>query len=516
MTPKLRILASALLTVGVGASATRASAQSPDPKSRPNIILFMVDDMGWQDTSVPFWQEATPLNRKYHTPHMEKIAAEGMKFTQAYSTPVCTPTRVSLMTGQNAARHRVTNWTKEKDKVTDAAHLHLDPPPWNIAGWSPDPGTPRSAHGPALPALLRAAGYRTIHVGKAHFGANGTPGADPRSLGFDVNVAGGALGGPGSYLGEMNYDSRSASRSAPSFHHVPGLDDHAKRGEFLTEALTQEAVKEMEKAEAAQKPFFLYMAHYAVHVPYAADKRFIEKYQAAGLDPTEAMYAALVEGMDKSLGDLMKHLDEKGITKDTVILFMSDNGGLSEHERGGKRDTHNLPLSYGKGSLHEGGIRVPMLVKWPGVVKAASVCATPVIIEDFFPTILDIAGAAASPADGKNFVPLLRGEAKGDPDRPLIWHYPNTWTRRDDSGYGPGSAVRQGDWKYIFWHGPQHQPREELFNVKDDIGETRNLADQEPAKRRAMAALLRDRLTAMEAQMPVDKTTGKVIAIPQS
>ncbi|HEX7262354.1 MAG TPA: sulfatase [Luteolibacter sp.] len=519
MKPRSLFVSAGPLACGIilSASLQLNAAESPAP-TKPNIIVFLVDDMGWQDTSVPFGRETTPLNRKYHTPNMEKLAAGGMKFTQAYATPVCTPSRVSLMTGQNAARHRVTNWTKDKNKSTDADTPRLTLPAWNVNGWSPDPATPRAAHGPALPALLRDAGYRTIHVGKAHFGAEGTPGADPRSLGFDINIAGGALGGPGSYLGEMNYDSPPADRPTPTFHRVPSLEGHARRGEFLTEALTQEAIAELEKAQTDRQPFFLYMAHYAVHVPYAADPRFIAKYQVAGLDPTETMYAALVEGMDKSLGDLMNYLENKGIAKDTVILFMSDNGGLSAHGRGGPRDTHNLPLSCGKGSLHEGGIREPMIIRWPGVAKPDSSCDTPVIIEDFFPTILAIAGAKESPSDGRSFMPQIHGEAiTVDPARALIWHFPNAWTRETTvHGYGPGSAVRFGDWKYIFWHDPQHQPREELFNLKEDIGETDNLSDKETAKRHEMAALLRERLEAMGAQMPLDKATGTVIAIPTS
>ena len=247
---------------------------------RPNILLFLVDDMGWQDTSVPLHAKRTPLNDKFHTPSMERLAASGMKFTQAYSCSVCSPTRVSLITGMNAARHRVTNWTLHKDKGTDAAHPTLTFPAWNVNGVCSEPGIDRTAVATTLPMLLRNAGYRTIHVGKAHFGAFGTPGADPRNLGFDMNIAGHAAGGPGSYLGEQNFSGQW--RRAANIWDVPGLEAYHGRDIFLTEALTIEANKALDRAVADRKPFFLYMAHYAVHVPYAEDKRYYRKYRDAG------------------------------------------------------------------------------------------------------------------------------------------------------------------------------------------------------------------------------------------
>jgi arylsulfatase A-like enzyme len=206
----------------------------------PNILLFLVDDMGWQDTSVPFHTALTPLNRRYHTPAMARLAAGGMKFTHAYVASVCSPSRVSLLTGLNAARHRVTNWTMQRDQATDAKHAVIVPPEWNVNGISPDPATPRAVCTPTLPALLRQAGYRTIHIGKAHFGAADTPGADPLNLGFDVNVAGHAAGGPGSYLSEQGFSG--AWRNADRFWDIPGLEKYHGTNTFLTEALTREAL----------------------------------------------------------------------------------------------------------------------------------------------------------------------------------------------------------------------------------------------------------------------------------
>jgi arylsulfatase A-like enzyme len=199
---------------------------------KPNIVLFLVDDMGWQDTSVPFHEEVTELNRRYRTPHMERLATRGMKFTQAYACSVCSPTRVSLMTGLNAARHRVTNWTLRENATNDRRHPKLQFPEWNVNGLSPKPGIERTVHAKALPAFLQEAGYRTIHVGKAHFGAIGTPGSDPQNVGFDVNVGGHAAGGPGSFLGTQNFSA--AWRNGDRVWDVPDLESYHGKDIFLT------------------------------------------------------------------------------------------------------------------------------------------------------------------------------------------------------------------------------------------------------------------------------------------
>lgn len=482
----------------------------------PNVVLFLVDDMGWQDTSVPFHSEITPLNRKFHTPNMERLAAAGMKFTQAYACCVCSPTRVSLMTGLNAARHKVTNWTLRRDAASDAKHPTLQPPAWNVNGLSLDPATPRAVCAPTLPQLLREAGYRTIHAGKAHFGALDTPGADPRNLGFDVNIAGHAAGGPGSYLGEQNFSA--AWRKTDRVWDVPGLEKYHGKDIFLTEALTIEANKAMDQAVADRKPFFLYMAHYAVHVPFAADRRFYRKYRDAGLDDIEAMYASLVEGMDKSLGDLMANLDRHGIASNTLVLFMSDNGGLSVHGRGVVPNTHNAPLSSGKGSAREGGVRVPMVVKWPGVAAPSSVCRQYVMIEDFLPSIMEMTGASAKVkkmprVDGVSFAPLLRGGGKAaryPKNRALYWHFPNVWGP-SGPGIGPHSAIRRGDWKLIYYHTDR---RCELFNLAADLGEERDLVATERTKVKELTATLTRWLEETKAQMSTDKQTGKPAELP--
>ncbi len=510
---KNRLLFPVLLVAGLLVFASPFSfAERP-----PNIVLFLVDDMGWQDTSVPFAEAPTNFNKRYRTPNMAKLAARGMKFTQAYACSVCSPTRVSLMTGLNAARHRVTNWTLKKNASNDRKHPRLAFPGWNVNGLSPVAGIPRTVHAQTLPFFLQKAGYRTIHVGKAHFGAIDKPGADPRELGFEVNIGGHAAGGPGSYLGKQNFSA--AFRKASRVWDVPGLEKYHGEDIFLTEALTLEANLAVDAAVAADQPFFLYMAHYAVHVPFANDKRFIDRYLKAGLNKTEVMYAATVEGMDQSLGDILANLKRHGLTDNTVFLFISDNGGLSAHGRGGTANTHNKPLSSGKGSAHEGGVRVPMIAVWPGVTKSRSVYHFPVIIEDFFPTILDIAGVGpveqiGGKIDGKNLAPLLRGHTQLDPDRSFFWHYPNNWGP-GGPGIGATSTIRKGGWKLIYHHDPGRKVRYELFNLVNDLGETKNLALENPGIRSKLARELANYLREVAATMPIIKTSGQSIPLPE-
>tara|TARA_R110002049_G_scaffold68233_3_gene176960 strand:+ start:10183 stop:11745 length:1563 start_codon:yes stop_codon:yes gene_type:complete len=486
--------------------------KTQEVSSQPNIVLFFVDDMGWQDTSVPFWKQRTPYNDLYQTPNMERLAKEGMKFTQAYATAVCSPTRVSLMTGMNAARHRVTNWTLHKDKLQpmETNHKMLQFPQWNVNGMSPDASTAKAVYANPLPQILKDAGYYTIHAGKAHLGAIGTPGENPLNLGFDVNIAGHAAGAPGSYLGTDNFGNGQEGREVWA---VPGLEKYHGKDVFLTEAITQEAKLAMDSAWEKSKPFFLYMAHYAVHTPIMADSRFVQKYYEKGLDSTEAKYASLVEGMDKSLGDIMDYLDDKKISDNTIILFMSDNGGLSAVARGGAKHTHNKPLSSGKGSAHEGGIREPMLVKWPGITAPNTATDQQVIIEDFYPSILEMAGVknykTVQQVDGISFVPILSGNSNTG-IRPLFWHYPNEWGP-SGPGIGASSSTRVGDWKFIYYYNDGSM---ELFNLKEDIGETNNLINEQPAKAEELAKILSDYLRQVEAQIPARKDTGEQIAYP--
>ncbi len=480
---------------------------------RPNIIMFLVDDMGWQDTSVPFWKTQTPFNRLYRTPSMERLAASGMKFTQAYACAVCSPSRVSLMSGMNGARHRVTNWTLKRNVGVDPKDEQLEFPKWNFNGLQPTDSIEQSVQITPLPQILHDNGYYTIHCGKAHYGAMNTPAANPLNLGFDINIAGHAAGGPGSYLGEENFgNTPKGGHSLP--WGVPGLEKYHGDSINLTDALTLEALNALDLALTKNKPFFLYMAHYAVHAPITSDRRFYPRYKALGLTEPEARYASMVEAMDKSLGDLMNYLDQKRISENTIILFMSDNGGLSAEGRGGEPNIHNLPLNSGKGSAYEGGIREPMIVKWPGKVKPASICNDYLIIEDYFPSILEMAGISnyktIQQVDGKSFVPMLRQTATTATNRNLFWHFPNKWGPTGP-GIGTTSTVRSGDWKLVYWYKDQ---RSELFNIREDIGEQNNLAVVEPLKLKELSKLLGDYLRSVNAQRPVLKKTNKLAPWP--
>ena len=495
-----------LLTTSV-IPAIPAWSQESKTADKPNIIMFMVDDMGWQDTSVPFWSEKTPFNRLYQTPAMEKLANSGMKFTQAYSCTVCSPSRVSLMSGMNAARHRVTNWTLHRNASVDGKDDELEFPKWNVNGLQTTDSISQSVQVNTLPQILHDNGFFTIHCGKAHFGAMTTPSANPLNLGFDINIAGHAAGGPGSYLGEKNFGNKKGLYTLP--WGVPGLEKYHGDTINLTEVLTREAMLAMDKALINKKPFYLYMAHYAVHVPLEADNRFYPKYKAMGLEEPEARYASMVESMDKSLGDLMNYLDRKGIADHTIILFMSDNGGLSAHARGGKPHSHNKPLNSGKGSAYEGGIREPMIVRWPGKVRPASECNDYLIIEDFFPSILEMAGIkkykTVQKVDGKSFVPMLLQTGTTATNRNLFWHYPNNWGV-SGPGIGTTSTIRSGDWKLIYWY-KNHTV--ELYNIKNDIGEQNNLSESEPLKVKELSALLGNYLRSVDAQRPVFKKNLK-------
>lgn len=490
-----------LLWWGGGANAIAAEA----PGKKPNIVFFFVDDMGWQDTSVPFHSEVTELNKRYRTPNMERLARQGMKFTQAYAAALCSPSRVSLMTGLNAARHRVTNWTLRKNVSPDPRHPRLEPPPWNVNGLSAEPGVERTVHAVTLAAILKRSGYRTIHAGKAHWGAKDTPGENPLRLGFDVNIAGHYAGGPGSYLGTNNFSA--AWRNADRIWDVPGLEKYHGQDIHLTEALTREANRAVDAAVAAGKPFYLYMSHYAVHAPWEADSRFLEKYSAAGLEGLPAIFASMIEGMDRSLGDILDNLKRHGVERNTIVVFMSDNGCPRNLPR-------NRPLRGHKITPYEGGVRVPLIVKWPGVTEAGSVCNRDyVIVEDLFPTFLEMTGAGpfrdqiGGVVDGKSFVPLLRGESGLSRGRSIFWHFPHTY---DQPAY---SSVRRDAWKLIYHHDSRQL---ELFNLIDDLGESDDLTDRRPEKVAEMADILAGFLRSSNAQMPVDMATGKPVEFPDA
>lgn len=490
--------------------AIAANAANKPIDNRPNIILFMVDDMGWQDTSLPFWTEKTPLNERYETPNMERLANQGMMFTQAYACSVSSPSRVSMITGMNASRHRVTNWTLEKNASNDAENSVLNFPEWNVNGVCQTPNIAKTYQVTPLPQLLKENGYHTIHCGKAHFGAFDTPGESPYHMGFEVNIAGSAIGGPASYLGENNFGNRTDSKKSSPFA-IQGLEKYWGKDIFVSEALTQEAIKELNHSKNLDQPFFLYMAHYAIHIPLDKDKRFYQKYIDKGLTKNEAAYAALIEGMDKSLGDILNWLEQNDMEKNTIVLFMSDNGGFaaSSYWRDGKLHTQNAPLNSGKGSAYEGGIREPMIVKWPGKVESKSKCDKYTMIEDFFPTMLEMAGVkkykTVQPIDGVSFMPLLQQTGDPSKNRSLYWNFPNCWGA-EGPGIGATCSVRSGDWKLIYYY---QDGKKELFNIKEDIGEKNNLAATNPSIVKRLSKNLGSYLRKVGAQRPSFKQTNQ-------
>jgi len=467
-------------------------------QQKPNIVFFFVDDMGWQDTSLPFHSEETQLNRDYRTPNMEKLAAKGLSFTNAYACAICSPSRVSLMTGQNAARHKVTCWTLRKDTSPERVPKQFSTVKWNLNGLQPKGDTtPQSFSSTTLPDLLRAGGYHTIHAGKAHFGAQNTPGADPGNLGFDANIAGSYMGGPGSYHGDKNFSA--VWRKGSPIWDVPGLDKYHGQKINLTEAITREAIIEVKKAVAEKKPFYLYLSHYAVHAPFEPDRRFLHNYEKEKWKAHKKTYASMIESMDKSLGDVMSTLDRLEVADNTIVVFMSDNGSPGTNPQ-------NRPLRGSKISGYEGGSRVPLIVHWPKVTAAGKRNATPVIIEDIFPTFLEMARLEAPENDGQSWLPILTGNtAPPEKPRELLWHYPNFYH------LPPFSSLRLGNWKLLYWHKNQ---KLELFNLSTDIGEKTNLADQHPDRLYDMAKRLTRQLKEKEAHFALIKEAGKPIPFP--
>ena len=487
------------------------------PSGRMNIILFMVDDMGLNDTSVRFLEGGSKLNEYYHTPNMERLAEKGVRFTSAYAAPVSSPTRISLMTGSNAARHRVTNWTLNLNTNTDSSFQHnLAGQPWNWNGISPgvdgDITENNIYETTTFPQILQKNGYRTIHLGKAHWGAVGTLAAEPLNLGFDVNIGGAAAGGPSGYT--ITDDSQMYTGLGCDF---PLLNQYATKesGYHITDAITKAAQSEIDRAVEDGTPFYMYMSHYAVHSPYQEDSRFSELY--SGKDPANnKAYGTLVTGMDKSLGELMDYLEEKQIADKTILIFMADNGGHHWHK--------NTPLRGSKGSMWEGGIHEPMMVYWPGVTDAyaGKTNDSPVIIEDFYPTILEMAGVAPGSYDGElkqtldgvSFVPALKGNKFVNTGRALYFHYPNRWGEAnvlDGNAVGePSSAVIKDGWKYIYFYGTG---KEYLFNLTADEIEETNLADTDTEKKTELAKDLSDYLKSVDATMVYDSTSG-VITYP--
>lgn len=501
-------------------------------KNQPNIVFFLVDDMGWVDSSVQYGDELYPYNLRYNTPNMQRLSERSTVMGNAYAQAVSTPTRISIMTGMNAAHAGITNWTSPyKDTYSDAsgggfsmvdgstrgdgviAGDALSHPEWNINGISPEPGVPHTQYADPMVRFLKDAGYFTIHVGKAHWAAAGTPGVNPYNQGFCVNIAGTMAGMPRNYQGTENYGN---TKELWNEFAVQNLVEYYGTPTHLTEALTREALKALDYPIRHHKPFYLYMANYATHTPIQPDERFVQKYRDAGMDEGQARYASMVEGVDKSLGDIMDYLESRGVADNTVIIFMTDNGGNSENKaKGGVPHTQNLPLREGKGSCYEGGVRVPLMFFWPGHSRTGR-CNIPVICEDLFPTILEIAGVrgynTVQPIDGQSLVPLITGKGKGPAeDRPLVFHFPHKWKPYDLVDIDFLSAVRCGDWKLVYRIASGTL---ELYNLREDIGERNDVAAENPEIVQRLAGELGSRLREWNAPMPIVASTGEKAPLP--
>jgi len=450
-----------------------------NPETKPNVVFILVDDLGWADLGC--------YGSTFHeTPNIDQLAGESMRFTSAYAAcPVCSPTRTSIMTGKYPARTGVTDW---------------------IAG--------RQVYNPGLPCdmllsrefelemkleeitiaeALKEAGYHTFFAGKWHMGEDSI--FWPEHQGFDINKGGWSVGSPrGGYF---------------SPYVNPRLES-GPEGECLTDRLTDESIAFLEANEG--EPFLLYLSFYTVHTPLQGKPELIEKYEqkleTLGLTPGSMettdrewikyaaprgrfvertqqghpIYASMIETLDSNVGRLMQKLRELGLDENTIVIFMSDNGGLATSEGS---PTSNLPLRAGKGWMYEGGIREPMFIKWPGSGLEGSVSDVPVTSTDFYPTILEMAGLELKPEqhmDGVSLAPLLTGKGHLS-ERPLFWHYPHY----GNQGGKPGAAVRVGDYKLIEFFDPGIV---ELYNLAEDMGETKNLAEKMPEKAGELLHLL--------------------------
>lgn len=482
-------------------------------QERPNVVLFLVDDMGLMDTSVPFLTDSNgqpqrqPLNNWYHTPNMERLAQQGIRFSTFYAQSVSSPSRSCILTGQNAARHRTTNWINSESNN----RTPYGPPDWNWKGL-----TRQSL---IYPLLLSEAGYETIHVGKAHFGCMNSEGEDPKRVGFDVNIAGSSIGEPGSYLGEYGYGWIKGERSRA----VPGLEKYHGTHTFLTDALTIEAGTAIEKAVKDKRPFYLNMAHYAVHTPLATDGRFLPHYaQATDKSDQAKAFATLIEGMDKSLGDIMDKLEALDVAENTLIIFLGDNGSDAPLGDAGDYGS-SAPLRGKKGSEYEGGMRVPFIMAWahPDATNklqqrypiAQNACQTQMAtIMDIYPTVLSVTNVK-KPAhhilDGEDLKVLASGKKDGRHRKDFLMHFPHKHRGSYFTSY------RKDDWKLIYYYHPENpgHPVCKLYNLAQDPTEKYDKALQERGETKRMFKLMVKRLEKENALYPVDKDGNTVYPV---
>jgi arylsulfatase A-like enzyme len=461
------------------------------------------------DTSVPFLTDADggddrrqDLNRFYRTPNMQRLANQGVRFSRFYAMSVCSPTRTSIMTGQTSARHHTTQFIKPESNNAGTFGAQ----DWRWEGIAAGEFT--------LPALMSTGGYRTIHCGKAHFGPIGALAEDPTKLGFDVNIAGCAWGQPGSYYGMKNFGNGIPRRQNRA---VPGLEAYHGKDIYLTEALTLEMNAAIKKSVEDDRPFFAYMAHYAVHAPFEADPRFADHYKE--IPKRLAAFASMIEGMDKSLGDMLDHLEELGVAENTLVFFLGDNG--TDAPIGGAHAIScAAPLRGKKGTHYDGGMRVPFIAAWakhnpdhpaqrrtpinPGAI-------TPQLgaVYDLMPTVLGAANIDAPEkliTDGIDLREFFAPKQGSTKVREFLMHFPH----QHRSSYF--TSFHKGTWKLVYHYRPTKNDRWdrlELFDLARDRSESDNLADKEPQKLKEMFDAMSAALGRSGTQFPLadDKET---------
>lgn len=447
---------------------------SGSTKKQPNFVFILIDDLGWADVKCNYPESF------YDTPNIDRLAENGVRFTQAYSAnPVCSPTRAALMTGKHPSRVNITDWIPGDD-------------PKNRMLLGPQDRNELALEEITIAEKLKEKGYKTGFIGKWHLGDEGF---FPENQGFDINIGGHEKGSPpGGYY---------------SPYKNPKLTD-GPEGEYLTDRLTDESIRFI--SQNKNGPFFLYLAYYTVHTPIQAAKKHIEKYELKreqlGLDSIphktegegytklvqeDAAYASMVAAMDENVGRIAEALKEQGLDKNTWIIFTSDNGGLSTLRRK-NAPTNNGPLRAGKGWCYEGGIRVPLIIAGPGVSEKGKVTEQSAVSMDFFTTILSLAGIQHEKNDGENLIPVLAENKPLNRDE-LLWHFPHY----HGSGWKPGSALRKGDWKLVMHY---EENKTELFNLAEDPGETTDLSESNREKYTELQKILDKKLTETGAKFP--------------
>ncbi|GEO03475.1 N-acetylgalactosamine-6-sulfatase [Adhaeribacter aerolatus] len=463
-----------MLVLLVLSTAGRAAA----PK--PNIIIINVDDLGWSDLGCYG-------SDYYETKHIDRLAREGVRFTKAYAAAaICSPTRAALLTGKYPARVGITDWIRAEFQGGVVPPSGKNPTEYvTQAGKSlktpPNPLFMELAQMTSA-EYLQKQGYATCHVGKWHLGPEQWY---PTSQGFNINIAGSDLGQPPSYFDPYVNNNKGKS------YNIPTLAPR-KEGEFLTDRLGDEVVTFVQ--QHAGKPFFISWNPYAVHTPIQGKKEYIEKYrQKQGGNHKNPVYAALIQSLDDNVGKLVRCLDSLKLTQNTLLIFTSDNGGLLPI-------TSNLPLRSGKGYPYEGGLRVPLIVKWPGVAKAGSLIDEPTISMDVFATVMDAAGVGKTSSDGLSLLPLLRN-ANQHFNRDLFWHFPHY----RETDVVPYSIIRSGNYKLIKYY---DGTKNELYNLAKDPTEKTNLYETSNKEANRLESSLSNWLKKVNAKIP-ENTTAK-------